>query len=204
MKPFKIKYLTLNLIMKILHIKILKRLLLYIFPNVNSKTFFRPYVSWLFKLIQHNGLIHTIKYYKQIRLHCTRYICGQPLLTNNLSIGLTKDGWPKKLLFLKNFVDSNKNLKFVFTILNFSRSWFLSKSEWDKIEPNYNSITDLPSGKFKIPSGFINKFVKKHSLKRNIPSFSKDLIYLSTKAGPDGPATLTSYNNLLNYSYEEM
>jgi hypothetical protein len=30
------------------------------------------------------------------------------------------------------------------------------------------------------------------------------MIYLSTKAGPEGPATLTSYNNLLNYSYEEM
>jgi len=190
--------------MKILHIKILKRLLLYIFPNINSKSFFRPYVSWLFKSIQHNGLIHTIKYYKQIRLHCTRYICGQPLLTNTMSIGLTKDGWPKKLLFLKSFVDSNTNLKFVFTILNFSRSWILSNSEWNKIEPNYNSITDLPNGNFKIPSGFINKFVKKHSLKRNLPSFSKDLVYLSTKAGPDGPATLTSYNNLLNYSYEEM
>jgi hypothetical protein len=121
-----------------------------------------------------------------------------------MSIGLTKDGWPKKLLFLKSFVDNNKNMKFVFTILNFSRSWFLNKSEWDKIEPNYKSITDLPSGKFIIPSGFINKFVKKHSLKRNIPSFSKDMIYLSTKAGPEGPATLTSYNNLLNYSYEEM
>jgi hypothetical protein len=27
---------------------------------------------------------------------------------------------------------------------------------------------------------------------------------LSTKAGPDGPATLTAYHNLLQYSYEEM
>jgi len=41
-----------------------------------------------------------------------------------MSIGLTKDGWPKKLLFLKSFVDKGvtSDLKFVLTILNFSRS----------------------------------------------------------------------------------
>jgi len=41
-------------------------------------------------------------------------------------------------------------------------------------------------------------------LKRKPPVFSKDILYLSTKAGPDGPATLTAYHNLLQYSYEEM
>jgi hypothetical protein len=90
------------------------------------------------------------------------------------------------------------------TILNFSRSFNLSKKDWDKVEPNYSTITDPPKGTFMIPSGFINKFVKKFSLKQNHPTFSKDIIYLSTKAGPDGPATLTAYHNLLQYSYEEM
>jgi len=191
--------------MKNLHIKVLKRLLMLLFPHIELK-FFRPFVSNLFKWIKDWGLIHTIKYYKQMRLHCTRYMCGQPLLTNTMSIGLTKDGWPKKLLFLKSFIDSGvtSNLKFVLTILNFSRSWILSKDDWSKVEPNYSSITDLPKGKFIIPGGFINKFVKKHSLKRNPPVFSKLLLYLSMKAGPDGPATLTSYHNLLQYSYEEM
>jgi len=65
-------------------------------------------------------------------------------------------------------------------------------------------ITDPPKGKYIIPSGFINKFVKKFALKRDLPSFSKDNIYLSTKAGPEGPATVTAYNSLLHYSYEEM
>ena len=191
--------------MKNLHIKVLKRLLMLLFPHIELK-FFRPFVSNLFKWIKDWGIIHTIKYYKQMRLHCTRYICGQPLLINNMSIGLTKDGWPKKLLFLKALVDSGKtsNLKFVLTILNFSRSFTLSKSEWSKVEPNFNSITDPPKSEYIIPGGFINKFVKKHSLKRNPPVFSKALLYLSMKAGPDGPATLTSYNNLLQYSYEEM
>jgi hypothetical protein len=48
-----------------------------------------------------------------------------------MSIGLTKDGWPKKLLFLKEFVDSHKlqALKLVMTVLNFSRSFTLSEKE---------------------------------------------------------------------------
>jgi len=41
-------------------------------------------------------------------------------------------------------------------------------------------------------------------LSRNLPTFSKKDLYLSNKAGPDGPATLTAYHNLLHYSYEEM
>jgi hypothetical protein len=133
-------------------------------------------------------------------------MCGHPLLTNDMSIGLTKDGWPKKLIFLKSLIDSGSSskIKFVLTILNFSRSFNLSKKDWDKVEPNYSTITDPPKGTFMIPSGFINKFVKKFSLKQNHPTFSKDIIYLSTKAGPDGPATLTAYHNLLQYSYEEM
>lgn len=192
--------------MKNLHVKVLKRLLQYIFPNIELKSFFRPFVSTLFKWQKDWGIIHTIKYYKQMRLHCTRYICGHPLLTNTMSIGLTKDGWPKKLLFLKPYVDSGltDNLKFVLTILNFSRSWTLTSSEWDKVKPNYASITDPPKKVYVIPGGFINKFVKKFALKRDLPSFSKDYIYLSTKAGPDGPATVTAYHNLLHYSYEEM
>lgn len=188
-----------------LHVKVLRRLLLNVFPHIKLK-FFRSFISMIYKWIKDWGIIYTIKYYKQMRLHCTRYICGKPLLTNTMSIGLTKDGWPKKLLFLKEFVDkgSTYNLKFVLTILNFSRSWKLNFNEWTKVKPNYSSIIDPPKGSYIIPGGFINKFVKKFALKRPTPLFSKDNIYLSTKAGPDGPATLTAYHNLLQYSYEEM
>lgn len=141
-----------------------------------------------------------------MRLHCTRYICGHPLLTNDMSIGLTKDGWPKKLMFLKEYADSGSvlKLKFVLTILNFSRSWTLSNKEWGTVEPNYSSIVDPPKGKYIIPSGFINKFVKQFHLKKPKPEFSKDTLYLSTKAGPDGPATVSAYHSLLTYNYDEM
>jgi hypothetical protein len=55
-----------------------------------------------------------------------------------------------------------------------------------------------------IPGGFINKFVKEFALKKPLPSFSKDNIYLTTKSGPEGSALVTSFHSLLQYSYEEM
>jgi len=191
--------------MKNIHVKVLKRLLMYIFPSIELD-FFRPYISTIYKYIKNNGLVHTIKIYKQMRLHCTRYICGQPLLTNNMSIGLTKDGWPKKLIFLKKYVDKRDliDLKFVFTILNFSRSWILNSREWKSIKPNYESITAPQKGKYIIPSSFLNIFVKDFSLSETTPSFTKLDLYLSSKAGPDGPATLSAYNSLLTYNYYEM
>jgi len=173
---------------------------------VNTSTFFRQFINQINFWIKNWGIVYTIKYYKQMRLHCTRYLCGHPLKSNTMSIGLTKDGWPKKLLFLKPFADSNSIalLKFCLTILNFSRGWVLLKQDWDKVLPNYKVITDKPKGNFIIPSGVINKFVKEFNLKLEQPSFKKSDIYLSSKAGPHGPATLTSQNSLLLYNYPEM
>lgn len=96
------------------------------------------------------------------------------------------------------------NYKFVLTILNFSRSFELNSKEWEKVKPNYNTITEKPHGNFTIPSGFINKFVKANRMYQDHPSFSKDQLYLSCKSGPDGPATLTSLNSLILYNYDEM
>jgi hypothetical protein len=56
-----------------------------------------------------------------------------------------------------------------------------------------------------IPSGYINKFVKEFRLKSDPPGFDKMKdVYLSTKAGPNGPATLSSKMDLLNFDYPMM
>jgi hypothetical protein len=157
-------------------------------------------------MIKNHGTIYTIKYLKRVRLHCTRYICGDPLFTNNMMIGIDKEGWPKVFSFLKPLVNGNlESQKFLFTILNFTRSWDLSKKEWDKIKPDYKSITDPPKMNLIIPSGIINKFVKEYRLKSNHPEFDKlKDVYLSTKAGPNGPATLSAQEDLLNFNYPMM
>jgi len=180
--------------------------MILIFPQVDTSTILRPYFKLVFKLIKNNGLIYTIKYLKRCRLHCTRYICGQPLFTNDMMIGIDKEGWPKVLHFLKPLVDGNiSSLKYLFTILNFTRSWDLNSNEWNKIKPDYKSITDPPKMGLIIPSGIINQFVKEFRLKSDHPSFDKTKdVYLSTKAGPNGPATISCQEDLLNFDYPMM
>jgi len=180
--------------------------MILIFPQVDTSKILRPYFKLVFKLIKNNGLIYTIKYLKRCRLHCTRYICGQPLFTNDMMIGIDKEGWPKVLHFLKPLVDGNiSSLKYLFTILNFTRSWDLNSNEWNKIKPDYKSITDPPKMGLIIPSGIINQFVKEFRLKSDHPSFDKTKdVYLSTKAGPNGPATISCQEDLLNFDYPMM
>lgn len=56
-----------------------------------------------------------------------------------------------------------------------------------------------------IPSGVINKFVQEYRLKSTHPEFDKlKDVYLSTKAGPNGPATLSAQQDLLNFDYPMM
>jgi len=123
-----------------------------------------------------------------------------------MMIGIDKEGWPKVLHFLKPLVDGNiSSLKYLFTILNFTRSWDLNSNEWNKIKPDYKSITDPSKMNLIIPSGVINQFVKEYGLKSDHPSFDKTKdVYLSTKAGPNGPATISCQEDLLNFDYPMM
>jgi hypothetical protein len=82
------------------------------------------------------------------------------------------------------------------TILNFSRSWTLTSSEWNKVESKISSITDPPKGDLVIDDYFLSSFVKDFKLKLQNPTFSYTDIFLSYKSGPQGPASKTSLNNI--------
>jgi hypothetical protein len=62
------------------------------FSNIPAEVRHDVLRTWL-KVIQlwirNNGVSHTIKRIKLIRLIVTRYICGQPLMVNDLMIGVT-------------------------------------------------------------------------------------------------------------------
>jgi len=176
------------------------------FPNINTLPYLSQYFNFLEKEIKHNGIIHCVKILKQVRLHITRYICGNPLYTNDLFIGLDKDGWPKRLFKLKELVNNSiESRKFLLTIVLLPRTLKLNNKEKSKLKPDYDSITK-PSGKnIKIiPTGFIKEFVKLNKLKLSENKFDKSSIYLSTKAGPSGLATLTSLKSIVNLSSQEI
>lgn len=180
--------------------------MILVFPSIDTSKYLRPLFKVVYKLLKNNGTIYTIKYLKRVRLHCTRYICGHPLFINDMMIGIDKEGWPKVFSFLKPLVDGNlESLKYLFTILNFTRSWDLTEKEWSRIKPDYDSITNESKMTHIIPSGVINKFVQEYRLKSNHPEFDKlKDVYLSTKAGPNGPATLSAQQDLLNFDYPMM
>lgn len=148
---------------------------------------------WLNKLmlwINTRGVIHTIKIVKGLRLHVTRYLSGQPLMVNDLMIGVTKDGFPTQLIFVKDFIDSGnpESIRFVLTLLGVTRSFP------SPVAADYTSITAPSKAKFRtIDNDFVVTFVKDFTghfnplLERPKPSTA----FLSLKAGPSaGPAIL--------------
>jgi len=188
--------------------KIVLQLCKQVYPNIKVGILLGPYFKLLTKMIKTQGLVHTVKLLKGMRLHVTRVMCGQPLKTNNLMIGLNKEThWPKALDFLYPLFKggSIEELKFLHTILILSRTLVpLKKKDKEKIKPDYLSIIKPGNMTKVIPSGFINKFVSDFNLKAKLPPFSLKDIYLSTKAGPGGPTSLTAQNSILSYSYNDI
>jgi hypothetical protein len=156
-------------------------------------------------MIKHNGTLFTVKTLKQVRLHVTRYLCGRPLLVNDQGVGLV-DGFPKAFIFLKEYIDSGntENIKFALSILGISRTIIPKKKEIIPI--NWKTIYE-PSKVTKeyiIPNGFINKFVREFDLFCEKPHADVDALYVSTKAGPQGPSTLSIIRSILYLNYSQM
>jgi len=182
---------------------ITKKICSLFFPNSSKLIFINGFFKLITKLIKNHGLIHSVKLLKQMRLHCTRYICGSPLLSNDLMIGIDKSGWPKQLEFLKPLLTSGiEDTKFLMTLLLLSRTLKVSGKLKDKIIPDFSTITDPSTCNITIPGGIIREFVEQYNLKTTKPRFKFSNIYLSSKAGPQGPATLSGPKNLYNYSLD--
>lgn len=158
--------------------------------EVRRKTL-RSWLRLVSTWISNNGLPHTIKRIKLIRLIVTRYLCRQPLMVNDLMIGVTKDGFPSSILFMKELVDSDlpQNLRFVLTLLGISRAM----SARGKVD--YSSITAPFKGKYKtLPKDFINLFVVDYTSDfREVKPRVSDF-FLTLKSGPlSGPAILKAH-----------
>jgi len=163
------------------------------------------YLSDFNQMRKTNGLGFTIKYYKLVRLYCTRYICGKPLTHNNDNLSI-KENFPSRVFYLKELIDSGnpRLLRFVLTILVYPRSIKPLKSENKYLIPKFDSITDPYKGKdYTIPADFIIKFVKVFKLKCELES-PDNLHYFSSKSSPIGQSTFSSALSILNLGYDQM
>jgi hypothetical protein len=132
-------------------------------------------------------------------------MCGQPLLVNDQMLGL-KDGFPKMFGFLKPYIDSGctSKIKFALTLLGISRTLVASRNE--VIPLNLKTITNPRTTlkEYIIPIGFIKRFVTDFKLNTTLKKAEVADIFVSTKAGPNGPATLSSILSVIHLSYPQM
>nr|AWY10961.1 RNA-dependent RNA polymerase [Sclerotinia sclerotiorum mitovirus 1-A] len=169
---------------------IILRLLDLLFHN---RILGKRYIGQVESMRKQSGLPFTIKYMKTARLHITRYISGQPLRSNSNLVSLT-DGFPTKFLYLKELIDSGdtKMIRFVLTLLGYTRSIIPTMKEKNQVVPDYSSISDPFKGdkSFEIPDEFIKDFISKYNLSFS-PKWDNSLHYVSNKSSPMGKATLT-------------
>nr|UTQ48821.1 RNA-dependent RNA polymerase [Monilinia fructicola mitovirus 4] len=152
-----------------------------------------------------SGLKYSIKYYKAVKLHITRYISGQPLHHNSSGVALDKTGWPKRFLYLKPLLKTDKGLRILNTILSYTRTVVPVASEELKIKPDYSTIDKPYTGKcYTIPAWFIKNWVSKNNLKADLPVYDQKDHYVSMKASPNGPASYSSLWSILSLSYPQL
>ena len=171
---------------------LVKRLTKYLF-NINDHGPLKQFLKLTFAMLKANGTLYTIRYFKQARLHITRYMVGKPLYSNNARVSLTA-GFPTRLIFLKGLIDSGRlsEVKFVLTLLNIPKCIKPKKDE--ELPISYDSITDPFSGpkEYTIPIWFIKKFIKDNNLYAEVPKYSLKDFYLSMKSSPSGPALISA------------
>jgi hypothetical protein len=163
------------------------------------------YFDLVRNLLANNGIVFTIAYLKQSRLHITRYLAGKPLLVNRKGVSLVK-GWPKRLLFLKELYDSkdNNKLRYIYTLLAIPRGLQFTREEVDSVKPDYSSITEPRKGFYTVPSWFVKKFVNSLKFTPFLPDYSEKSHYLSMKEGPNGKSTYSAESSILQLGYPEL
>ncbi|UFJ44694.1 RNA-dependent RNA polymerase [Sclerotinia sclerotiorum mitovirus 1] len=153
----------------------------------------KRYIGQVKSMRKQSGLPFTIKYMKTVRLLITRYISGTPLRSSSSQVALT-DGFPTKFLYLKELIDSGdpKELRFVFTLMGFTRTIRPTVKEKNQLVVDYNSISSPYKGKigYTIRDEFITDFIKKYNLSFSI-KWDNSLQYVSNKSSPMGKASLT-------------
>jgi hypothetical protein len=94
---------------------IITRLLQLVFKG-ESLTFVVDFIDFFQQLRKKSGLAYAIKYFKAVKLHCTRYICGNPLRVNNEIRIKLQNGFPTRFSYLKELIDKG-HFRIVLTIL---------------------------------------------------------------------------------------
>jgi hypothetical protein len=165
----------------------------------------KSYIGFFIFLRTKNGIHYAIPYFKNLRLHITRFICGIPLQTNQSFIGLDKDGFPKRFSKLKDYIIKNRSnvnrMRAVMTLILFTRAIDPTPKELEKVPVKFDSIIDPYKGScYTIPNKFIIDFINFYGFKGKYKfNFSKDAFF-SMKSSPFGESIKSSFYSILGLS----
>lgn len=131
--------------------------------------------------IKTRGEVETLKLLKAVRLHCTRYLSGEPLMTNQSSIAVDKKGIPRCLRSAKPLIMGDVyDLRLLLTLLILSRCI----KGWG--EPNFSSITD--TGKCEASESLFDEISTHVDLFSEKIPHEFEAYHITAKAGPNGLA----------------
>lgn len=144
----------------------------------------------LHRWITTRGTLDTIKRIKAIRLHVTRYVCGNPLHQSaHPSLSINNEGLPK-YRFIQVLINGDKwDLRILFTLLRVSRAMSYIGS------PDLSSITDSFTGQISDELIRDVKYVCE-TWEGKIPKPLWKEFHRSTKAGPNALAMISSIQEL--------
>jgi hypothetical protein len=150
----------------------------------------KPYLSYLLRRGDKEGLKGLIKVNKEVRLSVMRYIAGTPY---NPPFMKGKKGLPTCLGPLKNLVISRDKdkLRYVLSILGLTKPLTLPLL----IDTTVIESPGKPEFDFGFEDFLKHKFPEGTSL-LSLRSDSSDLSFMTTKSGPNGQALVTSLIDL--------
>jgi hypothetical protein len=168
--------------------KIIQWAITWWYPSVENSKLISEWWSLKIRLwYSTRGFLWTIGHIKAIKLHITRYICGEPLLTPQGSLSLRKDGLPKGVDPLLDVLGTNEGKSFVLTLLSISRCLPGTK------DPDLSTITSPWEGYIPYQmKEFIPEFVEMYNFPKFESKFTLSDLINSNKSGPIGVTTPTS------------
>lgn len=166
-------------------------------------SWYESFSSHMNQMVKDKGLKQTVLVTKQLQLHLTRYLSGNPLYVNDLRIGLFPDGLPKLLRgengFIRDRIKSRDPIwiRALLTIFSVTRVHLGDGS----LTPS--SIVDEASGDLS-ENERIMSWLRTSSFGSHLKDEFQVLLdknkwnlpHLSTKAGPNGQAMGTSLRDL--------
>jgi hypothetical protein len=162
------------------------------------ESFIRHYLQVTSNLVSNHGVFQAVKKLKEMKLHVTKFLAGEPLLISSNNIGLNKAGLPRALGPLQALARSThpSDHRFLLTLLSLSRTL-----KGGHQPPDLSSITDHSKGTITDYNEFRDEVVSvlkgmNIPLGQDQPRFEK--FHISQKQGPLGQSMMSAVHDAHN------